>query len=200
MIFYGKKGSVLKTEQLTGLSCPHCMSKDALYCAVAGSYAHIYWIPFFPLGKTLVSQCTHCKQVLEEKEMPHDLREHCQYLKQETKTPIWYFSGIGVIAALILIVSLTSSAEKKENKARLEAPQAGDRYEIQTQDGDYTLLRITRLSGDTVFFNPNEYTVNKISGLSDLDKPEKYLDEEYLILRADLNDMMQKGKILDINR
>ncbi|MCC6461709.1 MAG: hypothetical protein IT260_14640 [Saprospiraceae bacterium] len=200
MIFYGKKGSVLRTEQLTGLSCPNCTSKDALYCAVAGSYAHIYWIPFFPLGKTLVSQCTHCKQVLEEKDMPHDLREHCQYLKQETKTPIWYFSGIAVIAVLIVIGSISSKASDKENQARLAAPLAGDRYEIKTQSGDYTVIRITRIAGDTVFFNPNQYSVNKIRGLNDLDKAENFLEEEYGILRADLNDMSKKGKIIDINR
>lgn len=200
MIFYGKKGSVLRTEQLTGLSCPNCMTKDALHCAVAGSYAHIYWIPFFPLGKSLISQCTHCKQVLEEKDMPHDLREHCQYLKQEAKTPIWYFSGIGVIIALGILGAVTSKANDKENKARLAAPLAGDRYEIKTKDGDYTLLRIARLSGDTVFFNPNQYTVNKIRGLNDLDKAENFLQDEYIILRGDLEDMLAKGKIIDINR
>lgn len=200
MILYGKKGSVLKTEHLSNLTCPNCKTTGTLHCAVAGTYAHVYWIPFFPLGKKLITQCVDCKQVLEENEMPYDLREACMHLKSETKPPFWYFSGLGIIGLIMVWGSFASRQKDKDRQAYLADPQAGDRYEVKTKDGDYTVLKLAGTSGDTVFFYLNQYSVNKSSGLYKIDKAENYMEETVGILQSKLKEMHAEGKIIDINR
>jgi hypothetical protein len=66
-------------------------------------YAHIFWIPFFPIGKTGASQCGHCKQVLKEKEMPSSLKMAFDDVKSRTKTPYWTFAGVAIIVVLIVL-------------------------------------------------------------------------------------------------
>jgi hypothetical protein len=66
-------------------------------------YAHVFWIPLFPIGKTGVSQCSHCKQILKLKEMPFALRLSYENMKSQTTTPFWVFSGSAVIAVIFVL-------------------------------------------------------------------------------------------------
>jgi len=34
--------------------------------SIFGRYAHIMWIPFFPVGKTQVAECTRCKRTYDK--------------------------------------------------------------------------------------------------------------------------------------
>jgi hypothetical protein len=57
-------------------------------------------IPFLPAGKTGISECSVCKQVLEEKAMPENIAATYQRLKSESRIPIWMFSGAGLFLLL----------------------------------------------------------------------------------------------------
>lgn len=71
-------------------------------------YAHIFWIPFVPIGKTGASQCSHCKQVLKLKQMPGPLRLAYDNVALRTKIPFWTFIGAGLVALVFLIAVLKS--------------------------------------------------------------------------------------------
>ena len=66
-------------------------------------YAHIFWIPFFPLGKSGASQCGHCQQVLKAKQMPSDVRLAYDNVAAKAKIPYWTFAGVAIIAIIIII-------------------------------------------------------------------------------------------------
>jgi len=91
MIIYGIRNKELIKEHITD-KYPNCGTQNSIDMHVFQKYAHVFWTPFFPLGKTGVSQCDHCKQVLKLKEMPSSLTNVYENLKSQTKTPIWTFT------------------------------------------------------------------------------------------------------------
>lgn len=66
MIFYGTKSTQIGTESLFD-KCSNCGTQNSLEMVVFQKYAHVYWIPFFPLGRTGATQCSNCKQVVQNK-------------------------------------------------------------------------------------------------------------------------------------
>ena len=51
MIFYGTKGSHLKSEKISGAKCTNCNEQTSHTVNVFGRYGYLYWIPVFPLTK-----------------------------------------------------------------------------------------------------------------------------------------------------
>ena len=201
MIIYGRKATQVATESITD-KCPNCGTLNNIQMTVFQKYAHIFWIPFFPIGKTGVTQCAHCKQVLQKKEFTGSLSSSYETLKTNSKTPIWTFSGLALLSALV-IWGVISSKEKDEKNAKLILmPQKGDIYEIKKDYKEYTLYKVDNVAGDTVFILVNQYGTNKISGLSDLkNKGEEAFNQEPLpFMKTELKEMLEKGEIIDIDR
>src|SRR6188768_1368202 len=105
MIIYGRRATHLKTTQLKHVACPHCGTNGAVTASVFAQYAHIFWIPFFSVGRTGGTQCQHCKQVLKEKEMPPAVRSAYQDLEKETRIPLWNF--LGLAGGVLMIASVS---------------------------------------------------------------------------------------------
>ncbi len=93
MIIYGSKAVHLTSEQ-SKATCPSCNTKGSLIVSVFRRHAHIFWIPLFPIGKKGFSQCQHCKNVLEEKEMPEPIKTEYNELKKSARGPFWQYIGL----------------------------------------------------------------------------------------------------------
>ena len=201
MIVYGSRSKQLAKE-ITTEKCANCDTHSSIEMYVFQRYAHVFWIPLFPVGKTIATQCNHCKQVLKQKEMSSSLKQVAYNLKSTAKTPIWMFSGLALLAILITSAVISDNKKKERNALLITAPQSGDVFEVRTEDNQYTLFKVEDVQADTVLVLVNNYQTNKSSGLSEIkSKGEKaYSDEIYTIARKDLKDMFDKGKILDINR
>jgi len=200
MIIYGTKATLLKTEHVLQ-KCLSC-SNPTLYINVYSRYAHIFWIPFFPIGKTGVSVCTNCKQTLKLKEMPESYKIDYENIKGQTKIPIWHFSGLFIIA-IGSVALFYSDKQKKERIGKyVLAPKTNDIFEIRLKDDAFTTLKVKRVAGDTVYFVANKYQTNQLSGLSDLSKKgdSDYETELTGILKATLINMNTKDEIIDIDR
>ena len=201
MIIYGSKTKQLAKEVLTD-KCPNCGTQNSVELYVFQKYAHVFWIPFLPLGKTAVSQCDHCKQVLKLKEMPSSLKTSYENLKSQTKTPIWTFSGLAIVAVLITIGILNDKKNDEKNAKLVLAPQSGDIFEIKTKENQYTLYKVENIAGDSAFIRINQFETNKVSGLADLkSKGESgYSEDVFSFSKTELKVMLEKGEILDIQR
>jgi hypothetical protein len=200
MIFFGRKASVLRTEELYGVNCPNCQTSNSLQGVVFGSYAHVYWIPFFPLGKKLATQCRHCKQAVEESELSPAVFSVVQSLRHDVRTPVWNFAGLGVVAVLGVLGTISGNKNAEENRQLLASPAVGDKYELKLGYKDYTIYKVSRVQGDSVYFAVNQYSVNKTRGLSKIDKPENYIDDALGLSHQDLERMQTAGEIVDIER
>jgi hypothetical protein len=201
MIIYGSRSSHLGTKQLTNEKCPHCGTVGSLIMSTYAKYAHVFWIPIFPLGRTGVSQCQHCKQVLEVKQMPPNIRQYHEVSLAENRIPLWQFSGLALLMVLIAWTVYSSGKDKEEQAVFLASPAKGDVYEMKTEAGNYTLFKIVAIADDSVNVVYNDFEVTKLSGINKIDKDENYPDSIYYSLSlGELKAMFEKGKIMDINR
>jgi hypothetical protein len=197
-IRYGTKATQLAKEPITG-KCPHCNSQNCIDMKVLQKYGHLYWIPFVPMKKMGVSECTHCKQVLELPQMPDHLKAKYEEIKARTKTPLWTFSGLVLLGAFIVWIAVAISNDNKQNIQFIQQPQAGDIYEMATENSHYTLLKVARVQGDSVYVHINEYETDKRKGLYQL-KSKPFSAEEIAFTKQTLRLMLKEGKIIDVDR
>ena len=166
-------------------------------------YAHIFWIPFFPIGKIGVSVCTHCQQTLKLNDMEGPLKLAYQNGKLQTKMPIWIFSGLFILAVGIVALTINEKRKDQRNAQWIMAPIKGDVFEIKTKDDKYTLLKVNAVVKDSVYAIYNKYQTDGISGL---DKMKEKGDsafvatEVYGFAKKDLKKLLTEGTIIGIDR
>jgi hypothetical protein len=201
MIIYGIRSKELTKETLTD-KCTSCGSQHSIDMHVFQKYAHVFWIPIFPAGKTGVSQCDHCKQVLKLKEMPPSLKSSYESVKAQTKTPVWMFAGLAIFAALVVFGIITNQQKNALNAKLILAPQKGDVFEVKDEAKKYTLYKVDEVDGDTVFVRVSNFETNKLSGLRDIKKKgdSEYSEDVLALTKTELRQMLNKGDIMDIDR
>jgi hypothetical protein len=201
MIIFGSKATQVATKNIND-ECTNCGTQNSIQMIVLQKYAHVFWIPFFPIGKTGVTQCSHCKQVLEKKEFPDNLKNHFEALKLTGKTPVWTFSGLAALSILIIWGVVSTSQKNEKNASLILTPQKGDIYEVKMDYDQYTLFKVENVAGDTVFIIINEYETNKVTGLVDLKNKgdEAFIQEPLPMLKTALKSMLEKGEIINIDR
>lgn len=220
MIFYGS--SAQKTDSIKLLEpCKNCGNKDTLTLQVYLQYAHIYWIPFFPMRTKGFTECSHCKQGLDEKQFSPETQAVFAEAKNKLKNPpAWSYVGSIVILIIVVLAILstlltpkstyksadsTPSPTKAERKAadvkRIKKTKVGDVYDIELGPNQYTQFKVAKVVQDTlVLFQPSKYEV------------EKYIDMVYIAMKDDafttdtlgiskrnLLEMLDEGQILNIN-
>lgn len=200
MIFFGKKASVLRQDLLFGKKCPHCSAVGTTEMNVVAEYAHVYWIPFFPMGKKGISQCRQCKTVLEEKEMPTDLKTEYDLMRNEAKTPIWQFTGLGILGIVIVLGYFASKESDKNDLAYLNSPAVEDVYNYKIASGEYSLMRVASVNGDTVGVNLNTMQINKLTRIYKINKPENFDTSVVYFLKSQLLEMHDKGDLISVDR
>ena len=201
MIIYGSRNIQLAKEIVID-KCPNCGASHSVEIYIFQKYAHVFWIPFFPMGKTSISQCEQCKQVLKQKEMHEPLKSNYETLKAQSKTPLWTFAGLALIA-IFISMGVYSDEKKDEKNAKLvAAPKSGDVLEIKTIENQYTLYKIDHVNGDTAFIRMPQFETNQSSGIGELkQKGDSAFSEEIVpFLNAELKEMLKKGEIQNIER
>lgn len=201
MIIYGSRAKHLATQQ-SPEACNSCGTQNSVQLHVFQKYAHVFWIPFFPIGKTAASECQHCKQVLKSGEFTPTTKITYDNVKRESKTPVWMFSGLALLVAFIIFSSYQGNQRDKRKAALVLAPVAGDIFQIKTEDNQYTLYKVADVQGDTVFVRFNQYETNKASGLYELKSKgdSAFSQLAVSILKSELKKMLEKGEITDIER
>jgi hypothetical protein len=201
MIIYGRKAKVLAAETLTE-KCPNCGAVASVQLSVIQKYGHVFWIPFFPMGKTGISQCSKCKQVLKLKDMPQSFKDSYDGLKAQAKTPVYMYSGIALIVIIFAAATYHGQQNAKKNAIWIANPQKGDIFEVKTKESQYTLYKVADVIGDTVVVRTNNYETSEESGLPDLKHrgDTSYAEETMPLLKPELKAMLDKGDIIDIDR
>jgi len=201
MIIFGSNTKQIAAETSPD-QCPNCGAYNSVQLYVLQKYAHVFWIPFFPTGKSIVSQCNNCKQALKLKEMPSSMALSSGNLKSQSKTPVWTFAGLALVVALVTLGIINDKKKDEKNSRLVLAPHTGDIFEIKTDQDQYTLYKIDDVQGDSVFIRINNYETNKLTGLDDLKRKGEtaYSEDVFSITKADLKKMLDKGDVIDIER
>ncbi|MGV8945224.1 MAG: hypothetical protein ACOH1N_02230 [Lutibacter sp.] len=103
MELFGKKISELKQETPKGIICPKCNSENTTKVSVIGIYRHLFHIPFLSGGKNGVSLCTNCNHSFVMPNMPMAIKLAYYEMKESTRAPLWFYSGLIGIKVVILI-------------------------------------------------------------------------------------------------
>ncbi|WP_111709305.1 hypothetical protein [Lutibacter citreus] len=103
MFLAGKKSTILKSETSKNITCPECNTQKSTKVSILGFYKHLFHVPFISGGKSGISECNKCKHKYNLKDMPVAIKLAYFELKETTKTPIWFFTGLIVIKSLVLI-------------------------------------------------------------------------------------------------
>lgn len=200
-MIYGWRSKELGQVDVPG-ACGHCGAEGEVTMHILQKYVHILWIPLFPIGKSGVTQCTHCKEVLVGKELPPEYKELFKAVKGQHRTPVWMFAGPIIIAALTPFAIHQSNKHNARVLEQLNAPQVGDVYEVKESSRNYTLYKVREVKGDSVFVARHTHLVSKQRGLWQLrsDGDEAYTDERLGFDKQGLVQMQQAGDILDVDR
>ncbi len=202
MLIYGTGSKHLKTDIPKGTSCPLCKSEDSILMSVFSRHAHIFWIPLFPIGKTVGSQCQNCQEVLDKKNLPSQIKDKYTDLKKGTTIPIWQFAGLFIILIAVAFFSFTNYQSEQNKLSYLDNPQKGDIYTHRIEEGEYnyTTFKIVEVEKDSIFIILNDYGVNVPSGVEEIDKEENYSPTVFAMAKENVKLMYQKEEIYDIER
>lgn len=202
MVIYGLNSSHLRTEPLPGVACPSCSAAQSMQVSVFSRYAHVYWIPFFPFGKTAVAQCNTCNLTWEGKALPEAAREQTRDLKKQTRLPLWTWSGVGLVAAGLAWAAVAGTQNARADAAYLAAPHPGDIYTVRESDKDpnYSLLKVVGVKGKTVDVVANDFQIDNSHPIDELNAPAKYSKNSFSLTQFELQIMKNKGQLTDVDR
>ncbi|MDB5251563.1 MAG: zinc-ribbon protein [Flaviaesturariibacter sp.] len=199
MIIYGRKGK-LQARQTLVQPCPHCGTTNSVEMSVFQNYAHVFFIPFFPLGKTAVSQCQHCQQVLRLNQMPPDWRQDYDTLRSTTRVPVWMFAGVALIAVLIASSAYSDAQKTKNTQSYIGHLQPGDLLEVKLE-GNFTYFKVTDVRGDSVSLLYNKQMSVYKSGMDKLTVSESGFDPEvHITTQQTIQKLHKDGDIIDVVR
>lgn len=159
-MFYGWRAKDLGDVTVPG-ACPSCGTPGSVELHVLQRYAHALWIPLFPLGKKGIARCSHCGQKLEGRAMGENARMVLSGVKGHFKTPAWTYTGLIIIALLIPAAFWQSGKNDALINSMLNTPQVGDLYEVKLGPRRYSLYRVDRISGDSIYVAAYNLEVEK---------------------------------------
>ena len=199
MIVYGTNAAHVKSDRSTVPTCPNCEENGSLVSSVFSKHAYLYWIPMFPIGMTGGTQCEKCGHTMEGAGMTPEVKEAFDDFKKGAKPKIWQFSGLAIIAALIIWFNISSSQDKKNELAVLADPMKGDVYDYKTDSGYSTMIVRARM-GDSIYVSINEYETDQKSGVSEIDTKEYYSKDQFGVHKSRIEEMYEEGTIFGVNR
>jgi hypothetical protein len=201
IILFGSRTGHAKTLRVPGI-CKNCGASDSVELIVYQRFAHIFWVPIFPIRKIYTTECYKCKASLTGDEVQRAYTSFYQEAQKKVGTPFWTFAGVILVGSLILLISVLSYIGSVKNEFMIHDPQIGDVYKYRLENGEYSLLKVSEVMGDTVYVLMNSYSTNKVRGITRLmnEGRANYYKEPILKSRTDLIRMFENGEISDIKR
>lgn len=199
MIFYGTKGSHLHSERKSSIKCDNCNEITNHNISVYGKYGYLYWIPVFPMSKKVFSECTNCNYTQDFNGMNEKLRNASADVKRNTKTPIWYWSGLGIIGVIFVFGIFSAVQHDKDVVDYIASPLKGDVIDYKPTEY-YSTLKIANVTKDSIFLIPNDYEIERKSKLYKIDKSKNYTAEPYAVSKEEFKKLFKEKVFLDIDR
>ncbi len=201
MIVYGYRSTHLKSANLPNVKCPNCETQNQMTTSVYGRHVHIFWIPLFPAGNTGIFECRNCHKGFKKNELNEDGKLAYKNFKSQVKTPIWKYSGLGLIAVLIAFGFYAKKQGDAEVAEYLENPAMYDVYTFRTEGNYYSTFKVLQVFKDSLYVSYNGMETNKRSGIKDIDKPANYSDSLYYVLTTkNIESLKESGDLVDIER
>ena len=211
IFFFGTRASNIGNFNIPNSKCDYCKQESTQRISVFGKYAHIFWIPIFPIGKKAVAECTHCKRTIAQNEFSPELKSLYKNYKGKTKRPFWHWLGLIIFGLLIAFITLIGITSEKDPRSDLLTADEKLMISNPTMESDSISYKIKKVFDifTTEEIKPSEFKyLTKISGdkalilvqIPKLRKVEKKARAEALEMVEMVTDNQQilKGKDLYI--
>lgn len=118
-MIYGTRGKFLGNFQVKDIPCPYCKEVEYQNMSIFGQYAHVMWIPLFPIGKTPIAECTHCKRTYDKSEFSDKMHMIGRELGTRVSSPKWMWSGVFIIAGFFLLMTVIDKTKTIDPREEL---------------------------------------------------------------------------------
>ncbi|WP_452226094.1 zinc-ribbon domain-containing protein [Lacinutrix cladophorae] len=201
MFFFGTKNSKIKRGQISNVTCPNCKEVTTLTFTVFGKYVHFYWVPMFPLRKKTIVECNSCYRTYNIKEAPEPVKHKFQREMTGIKTPLWYYSGLAILACLIYLAFYLSKKDEINDANYIQEPKVGDMYTIEAaKKGYYTTMKVNRVTKDSIFVIRNDFDLFRRSNIYRINKDENYTTKIDSFSKTELQHLFNNGNIFEVDR
>lgn len=132
LFLFGTRASKIKTVQLQGQTqCPHCESQNSFIATTYARYFHVFWIPFFPLLKSTILECSHCKKSYDVDGSPESVKAALSKTHEldAPKRPIWHGCGCLILVAIIAFSMISGVIGYIFNKDEIDKENSDVRKE-----------------------------------------------------------------------
>jgi|GEM_PF-3586839 len=200
LIVRGIYRRLLRTEDLAE-PCFLCLCTGKHQLHIYQDCMHVYWIPFFPHRKKGTFECGHCGQTLEPEFANPGMKERYRSTRKKCRTPLFMFTGPAIFTLLLVhVLFIAPILQRNAIMEHVNHPRPGDVYSI-VQEKKYFLLRIERVSGDTVFMRQSKLSTDKRRGLKDgeFHSKDAYSAFTKPFLRSELIEMYDKNELLEVD-
>ncbi|HEY1196170.1 zinc-ribbon domain-containing protein [Flavobacterium sp.] len=199
MIFYGTKPTNIKNDRILNINCPNCNSNTSMKYSVFESYAHVYWIPLFPVKRLTFLECDSCKKTFEDKELATIDFQKLSSINKKIKSPFWMFSGLMIIGFIMLMVYYNSIQTSNNSKNFIQNPKIGDVYLIDDSNGFYSTLKLNKISKDSLTLLVNNMAIDDKTETDKIDLEKNYVQKQ-VIAKKDLQKLFKENKIYEVVR
>jgi len=130
LFFFGTRATKVAQRQVkSNTTCPYCESQNSFVATTYGRYFHLFWIPIFPLLKSTILECSHCKKSYAEDELPEQVKTALQKENElnPARRPIWHSCGCLIIVGIIIFSILSSIVGYLFNKDEIDDTLNDDR-------------------------------------------------------------------------
>jgi hypothetical protein len=130
-------------------------------------YAHIYWIPFFPLNKLVYLRCPKCEHTVERTDMTLEEKAAISRPLSKARTPVWTFSAVAVIAAIASIGMFVEHQRLDRTMAYQKDPHAGDLVVVHGKsepEHPFLVLRVNKIEGESLDLSFSNYSYSTLEG------------------------------------
>ncbi|WP_108869101.1 zinc-ribbon domain-containing protein [Aquimarina aquimarini] len=167
-LYFGTRSSRLKERKLQGnTTCPNCEIHNSFIATTFGKYFHVFWIPLFPLFKTTILECSHCKKSYHQKEIPVNINRVLLKDNQlnPVKTPLWQWSGSLILIVLFLFTFIPAVIYLFTYERKTDPREIDPRKELLNYDIDKTSSTPT-LETDSISFYLKPCVSSSLEGIN----------------------------------
>jgi hypothetical protein len=202
MVLIGTNETCLLNETISNTKCPNCNFHSSINYRIFTRYTSLTLIPLFPIGNTVQIECNNCSKEIDFEDLDENTKIKLidENKKTNQKRPIWMFSGIIILACLIIYYFFSLYQTVNESKKLVKTPAFGDIYNLKSSNGYYSTMRIDKVTKDSVYTTQNDYKVYLQSEVEEIDKTENYTNSKISYSKKDLLKLFDNDEIVSITR
>lgn len=211
-ISWGAAGALSQVGESEVMNCSRCEADTNWSTMVSYTVRHVYWLFRWTTDRTYYRMCGNCLGVeyLEDASVqPAAVKAAIPFMDRRGWT-----IGAGAIASLFGLGSIAVAQDASQNQAFLQAPRAGDVYEVNLarmmdkpeRPVMYSAMRVVAVQPDAVEVEIADLFYDDLGGVQrDVRErrtsyPGYYRPERVKLDKAALNRMQAEGVIIDVER